>query len=264
MQSLPVAMRPQLRGDHMRGRVDMPDMPVQHAVEQPVDERRSAGDIPQRPRRLQNVLRLQVKSGSGGDSHLMCGPHRHATVFERQVHVDHIRALKRLAEHRPVRLCELHLLFRRDPRDQRDVTHANRILGRTNTDQTDRMALPAQLLGILQRRIRRAVALVARGVDHQRDGQRAVGIAIDTGRPRELTTLTHTDIVSQQPAKSGRARLLTHRDVERVSDPTRFGAGVVGIVSDGERHGHTAMSVDFRLVEDSQVGVGFGKRLRHV
>ena len=176
----------------------------------------------------------------------------------------HINTYKRLAEHRPIRLRKLHLLLRGDPRDQWDMMHANRILRRTDTDQTNRMALPTQLPRILQRRIRRAVTLVARGVDHQRDGQRAVGIAIDAGRPRELTTLTHTDIVSQQPAKSGRARLLTHRDVERVSDPTRFGAGVVGIVSDGERHGHTAMSVDFRLVEDSQVGVGFGKRLRHV
>ena len=59
-------------------------------------------------------------------------------------------------------------------------------------------------------------------------------------------------------------RPLPYRDSQRVGNASGLGAGVIGAVPDGECHGHATMPVDFRLVENPQVGVRLGERLRHI
>ena len=174
-----VAMFAQQARGHLGGRVDVVDALVQPLAEQPVEELLHTGDVAQRSRGIQDVLRLQMESGGHGDAHL-AGDLRGATPeFERHVDVDDVDALERGTEQRVARFGELHLLLCGHPRDERHPVDAGRIFRRADADETHMMSLPFQFGRPLKRRIRCAVALVADRVDHQRNRQRTVDVLLD-------------------------------------------------------------------------------------
>ena len=158
-------------GPQFRRHMDRVDVAVQPVLEQPIDERISAGHIFERPRGIRHVLRLHMVAGRDGQALGTRRGERVPPEFEWRVDVHDVHAVERAIEQRGARLRELHLLFRRHPADERHPVDLGRVLGRVDAHEAHTVPLPFQLLSPLQRRIRRPVAAVAEGVHHHGDRQ---------------------------------------------------------------------------------------------
>ena len=115
-----------------------------------------------------------MESGSDRNTHLvgdLCGT---TAELERHIDMHHIHTLERCAEQRVTGLGELHELFSRHPGNERNLVHSCGIFRGANTYEPHMMPLSLQFSSPLQGRIGRAIALVAHGIHHQSDGQRAV------------------------------------------------------------------------------------------
>ena len=173
-----VAVGAQQARAELRGHVDAVDLGEQPPIEQTVDDRVDAGHMLQRSGRIRDVLGLHVVAGGDRDPHLPGHAAGMLAESERRVQVHYVHAQERGPEQGVAGLGELHLLLSRHPTDQGHMVDPRGEVGGADAHQTHAMPLPLEFVRPLQRRIRRAVAAVAGGVDHHRDGQRPTSIPI--------------------------------------------------------------------------------------
>ena len=159
---------------HIGRHVNVADIVIQPMIEQPVDQMRQTRNVAQRACGVQHILRLNVIPGGYGYAHSSGDRRGSPTECERHVDMHHIRSAERATEQGIAGLGELHLLLCRDPGDQRHMMDTSSIYGSADAHQSHGMPLPFQLLRPLQRRIRRAVALVAYRIHHHCNGKRLV------------------------------------------------------------------------------------------
>ncbi len=174
MQHVRVAVAAKLAGDHPRGRVHMGDPRVERAPFERVDDPVGVRDDAQRPGGVEDVLRLEVETGSGGDAHRPCGHHGLPGKREGQVAVDDVRPGERAAEKLLVRPGEPHLLAGGDRRDERDPFLVGGVLTAADADEAQVVAEGAQLPCELEGGVGGAVARVAHVIADEHDRQRPV------------------------------------------------------------------------------------------